>query len=213
MIGCLRSTPFSFLPILSGITPSETRRSASCLRLYTKALNPKHLLHETLYLKPFPKRLRSRKPPRSFVEMLSINGEPTTPIHAALQSFIPAFGPQPPGCDLPRNAWVQLNRLRTGVGRFSANMKLMGLCGTDWCECGKVQTAHHILHDCTIFKPPCHINEVDNPAILEYLTQPKFWPTCIPVCVYERRRSNLYLQVTATATWQTHGPHDHGAGW
>jgi len=33
-----------------------------------------------------------------------------------------------------------------------------------------VQTAHHILHDCTKFKPPCHINEVDNPAILEYLT-------------------------------------------
>jgi len=27
--GCLRRTPSSFLPILSGITPSETRRSAS----------------------------------------------------------------------------------------------------------------------------------------------------------------------------------------
>jgi len=106
----------SFLPILSGITPSETRRSASCLKLYTKALNPKHLLHETLYLKPPPKRLRSRKPPRSFVELLSINGEPTTPIPAALQSFTPSFGPQPPGCDLPRNAWIQLIRLRTGVG-------------------------------------------------------------------------------------------------
>jgi len=159
--GCLRSTPSSILPILSGVAPSETRRSASCLRLYTKALNLKHLLHETLYLKP-SKRLRSRKPLRSFVELLSINGEPTTPILAALQSFIPAFGPQPPGCDLPRNAWVQLNRLRTGVGRFAANMELMGLCGLDLCECGKVQTAHHILHDCTKFKPPCHINEAEN---------------------------------------------------
>jgi len=152
--GCLQSTHSSFLPILSGITPSETRRSASCLRLYTKALNPKHLLHKTLYLKPSPKCLRSRKPLRSFVEWLSINGEPTTPIPAALQSFIPAFGPQPPGCDLPRNAWVQLNRLRTGVGWFAANMKLMSLCSSDLCECGKVQTAHHILHDCTKFKPP-----------------------------------------------------------
>ena len=108
-------------------------------------LNPKHLLHETLYLKPSPKRLCSRKPLRSFVELLSINGEPATPIHAALQSFILSFSPQPPGCDLPRNAWVQLNRLRTGVGRFSANMKLMGLCGSDLIQCGKVQTAHHIL--------------------------------------------------------------------
>jgi len=171
----------SFLPILSGITPSETRRSASCLKLYTKALNPKHLLHETLYLEPPPKRLRSRKPPRSFVELLSINGEPTTPIPAALQSFTPSFGPQPPGCDLPRNAWIQLIRLRTGVGWFAASMKLMDFFGSDLCECGKVQTAHHILHDCTKFKPPCHINEADNPAILEYLTQSKFWPTCIPV--------------------------------
>ena len=91
-------------------TPSETRRSASCLKLYTKALNPKHLLHETLYLKPSPKSLRSRKPLRSFVELLSIHGEPTTPVPAALQSLIPAFGPQPPGFELPRNAWVQLNR-------------------------------------------------------------------------------------------------------
>jgi len=105
---------------------------------------------------------------------LSINGEPTTPIPAALPSFIPAFGPQRPGCDLPRNAWVQLNRLRTGGGRYAANMNLMGLCGSDLCACGKVQTAHPILHDCTKFKPLCHINEVDSPAILEYLTQSKF---------------------------------------
>jgi len=95
--GCLRSTPSSFLPILSDITPSETRRSASSLKLYIKSLNPKHLLHETLYLKPSPKRLRSRKPLHSFVELLSINGEPITPIPAAPQSFIPAFGPQSPG--------------------------------------------------------------------------------------------------------------------
>jgi len=127
--GYLRSTPCSFLPILSDITPNETRRNASCLKIYTKALNPKHLLHETLYLKPFPKRLRSRKPLRSFAELLSIHWEPITPIPPALQSFIPAFGPQPPGCDLPRNGWVRLNHLRTGVGRFAVNMKLMGQCG------------------------------------------------------------------------------------
>jgi len=105
-------------------TPSETRRS-SCLKLYTKALNPKHLLHETL--RPSPKRLRSRKPLRSFLELLSTHGEPTTSIPPVLQSFIPAFDPQPPGFDLPRNAWVQLN-LRTGIGQFAANVKLMGLC-------------------------------------------------------------------------------------
>jgi len=75
----------------------------------------------------------------------------TTPIPPALQSFIPAFGPQPPGCVLPRDAWVQPNNPRTGVGRLAANMKLMGLCGSDLCECGEVRTAHHVLHDCTKF--------------------------------------------------------------
>jgi len=138
-----------------------------------------------------PKRLRSRKPLRSFAKLLSINGERTTPIPPALQSFIPALTPQPPGCDHPRNAWVQLNLQMTSVGRFAAVMKLMGLCGSDLCECGKVQTAYHILHDCTKLKPPCHINEVDNPAILEYLTQSKFWPTCTPVHVYEGRRRSF----------------------
>jgi len=47
--GFLQSTPTPFLPILSSITPLETRHSSSCLKLYTKALNPKHL-HKTLYL-------------------------------------------------------------------------------------------------------------------------------------------------------------------
>jgi len=125
--GCLQSTHSSFLPILSGITPSETRRSASCLRLYTKALNPKHLLHETLHLKPSPKCLCSRKPLTPLWNCCQLTGNQP---HQSLQLPNPSFGPQPPGCMLPRNAWVQLNCLRTGVGRFAANMKLMGLCGS-----------------------------------------------------------------------------------
>ena len=86
----------------------------------------------------------------------------------------------------------------------------MGLCGSDLCECGKVQTAHHILHDCTKFKPPCHINEVYNPAILEYLTQSKFWPTCIPVHVYERSTidSAVYLLLlTQSLVWLSSHTH------
>ena len=97
--GCLLSIPIAFLPVQSGITPSETRRSASGLKLYTKALNRKHLLHETLYLKP-PKRLRS------YVELLSINGEPSTPIlHSRTRPTTSRLRP-------PRKAWVHLKRLR-----------------------------------------------------------------------------------------------------
>jgi len=61
---------------------------------------------------------------------------------------------------------VGVRRLCAVPGRFAANMKTIGLCGSDLCERGKVETAHHILHDCTKFKPPCHINEMDNPALV-----------------------------------------------
>jgi len=50
-------------------------------------------------------------------------------------------------------------------------MKIMGLCGSDLCECNKVQAAQHILHDCIKLKPPCIIYEGDNPAILKYLAK------------------------------------------
>ena len=58
-----------------------------------------------------------------------------------------------------------------------------------------MQTAHNILHDCTKFKPLCHIYEVDNHALLEYLAKSKLWPTCTPVYVYERRIRCKYLNV------------------
>ena len=70
-----------------------------------------------------------------------------------------------------RKAEFRVNRLRTGVSRFAANMVLMGRCGSGLRECGKVHTAHHILHDCTKFKSPCHIDEINSPALLEYFTQ------------------------------------------
>ena len=49
---------------------------------------------------------------------------------------------------------------------LAVNIKTMGLCGPDLCECGKVQTTHHILQDCIIFKPPYDIYQLDNPALL-----------------------------------------------
>ena len=106
----LRSTPSSSLPIRSGITPSETRRSASCLKLYTKALNPKHLLHETRYLKP-SKRLRSRNLYAPSWNCCQLTGnQPHQSMQLSNASFLHsahnhqvATSPEMPGCS--STAW------------------------------------------------------------------------------------------------------------
>ena len=50
----------------------------------------------------------------------------------------------PPGADLPRRECVTLIRLRTGVGRFGANMYRWGFSPSAACLCGAPeQTADH----------------------------------------------------------------------
>ena len=63
-----------------------------------------HLLHETLCLKASTKRLRSRKPLRAFVELLSTTGEPTTPTPPALHSV--------------SVVWIALNLLRQAQASY-----------------------------------------------------------------------------------------------
>ena len=52
------------------------------------------------------------------------------------------------GVGLSRRAWTRLNTLRTGVGRFGANMLRWGLSMNDSCDCGAEQTADHITSGC-----------------------------------------------------------------
>ena len=53
-----------------------------------------------------------------------------------LRAFVPETGARPVGMGLPRAAWVKLNRLRTGVGRFHSSMHKCGLAPSPNCECG-----------------------------------------------------------------------------
>ena len=56
---------------------------------------------------------------------------------------------------LTRSAWVRLNRLRTGTGRFRSNMHRWGLAPSAACECGaEEQNADHLITKCPIFKAP-----------------------------------------------------------
>ena len=72
-----------------------------------------------------------------------------------LRAFVPGTGARPVGMGLPRAAWVKLNRLRTGVGRFHSSMHKWGLVPSPNCECGvSEQTADHVLTACPIHRAP-----------------------------------------------------------
>jgi len=52
---------------------------------------------------------------------------------------------------LPRRAWVRLNRLRTGVGRFRFYLHKWSMASSGTCECGaEEQTVDHVV----LHRPP-----------------------------------------------------------
>ena len=56
---------------------------------------------------------------------------------------------------LPRKAWVKLNPLQTGAGRFHSSMHKWGIAPSSNCECGAAeQTADHVLTVCPIHRAP-----------------------------------------------------------
>ena len=169
--GCLRSTPLSVLPHLAGIQAPRDRRDEACLRLYTKAAHANHPLHQVLHTAPTPSRLRSRRPLRPHAEGLVAVDPPAVP--DILQPYLRAWNTHPPGHHLPRRAWVQLNRLRSGVGRFAALMSAWGLAASDLCSCGRPQTAQHVLQ-CDAVGPPCPLTDLADPRLLPYLLKTKF---------------------------------------
>ena len=160
--GCLRATPFNLLPCLSGIPPPNIRRNNLSGNVHTKAEKPDHPLHQILHGLTVSTRLKSRKLLRPFIDNLILSNDEPSPIPTQLEPFTDSFSTKPPGCHLPRKEWVQLNRLRTGVGRFAANMVKMGLSNNILCSCGEIQTAFHILNNCPTLRPPCHNKETTN---------------------------------------------------
>ena len=81
-------------------------------------------------------------------------------------------GTHPPGMTLPRTAWVRINFLRTGVGRFRSCLYKWGTASSAACECGaEEQTVDHIVLQCPIHRPPygLHGLTVLDDATIEWL--------------------------------------------
>ena len=172
--GCLRPTPTDHLPVLSGIQPAELRRMGATLSLaYRGSLDPDHILHGLLSGSSDNRqvRLKSRRPfvlgARNFLDNLArldIRASKWTNHKwkteycenvSRLRAFVPETGARPVGTGLPRAAWVKLNRLWIGVGRFHSSMHKWALASSPNCECGaSEQTADHVLTACPIHRTP-----------------------------------------------------------
>ena len=73
----------------------------------------------------------------------------------ALCVYIPRVITRLIGMSLTGTAWVKLNRLRTGVGRFVSSMHKWGLASSGNCECGaSEQTADHVILTSPIHRAP-----------------------------------------------------------
>ena len=158
--------------MLSSIQPSEFRRLGATLSLaYGGSLDPDHILYRLLSgcSNTRQVRLRSRYPfvpaaPNLLdnLAILSIRASEWTSHKwkteycenaSRLRAFVPETGARPVGMGLPRAAWIKLNRLRTGVGRFHSSMHKWGLAPSPNCECGaSEQTADHVLTACPIHR-------------------------------------------------------------
>ena len=114
------------------LTAQNRRRNNACLKLYKKVTQPNHLLHHLLYTKPTPTRLKSRSFLRPQQEQFykETTDSPPPPV-PPLNNFLAGITTKPSGFFFPRKAWVQLNRLHTGVGRLASNIFNMGLADSN----------------------------------------------------------------------------------
>ena len=177
--GTLTATPISNLPILSGIPPANLRRNAQTAKLAHKRNGDDSLIPAPVALED--QRLARRhfatqtaellldRPPSSLSTWTAeLWAEQWMSSNTRLQDFIPVPSTTPSGCHLTRKAWVNLNRIRTGVARTQYFLQKIGADPSPNCACGEIQTLDHIIEDCPIFKSPHGapgIVELDNETI------------------------------------------------
>ena len=165
--GCIRSTPTFMLPVVSGIMPPDIRRNKQCLALSRRAEADDQRAIHNIVTTPGRKRLQSRHPFSEHAKQLTNDAHGKTnrawveatwetrwdTTRCRLRTFIQTPSNKPIGHDLARYSLVRLNSIRTGYGRFNANMNQMGPSPSASCECGATdQTAQHIASECPLHR-------------------------------------------------------------
>jgi hypothetical protein len=151
--GTLKPTPLPWLPVLANIEPPALRRKAAVDRLVMKAdLHDEWGLHGDITNHP-TLRLSSRRPIWTDVQPIEITTRWSEDWKTAMvvnNHLVSDPAIRQPGFNLPRRQWSLLNRFRTAQGHCRACRKKWGLCSSDLCECGEVQTMSHLVDACPI---------------------------------------------------------------
>ena len=173
MTWCLRPTPADSLPRHSWRHPicwaslqwSHTFSSTPCYGAWTPAPLSTHLSTECKCTAPQIETAicTSRTTTYQFIWQQQhtcgalgrlpteggVDGQPHKTPH-----FHPWHRRSPPGVTLPSRAWVQLNRLRTGVWRFHFCLYKGGMASSAACECdAEQQTVDHVVLQYRIHRP------------------------------------------------------------
>lgn len=170
--GTVKSTPVQWLPALCGIAPPDTRRKQALYRECNKILNnPQIPLYADL-VSEHSTRLKSRRPTlttgkRLCEEDFSVEDD-WTDQWRAFNYRSPLFdfnlqADRTTEMNLPRKAWVNLNRLRTEHGRCAYMMHKWGLADSPACSCGNPkQTTEHIMMECPDLAFRGELQEIKN---------------------------------------------------
>ena len=145
----------------------DIRRNKQSLALSRRAeADDQHTLHNIVTAStPGRKRLQSRHPFSEHAKQLTSDAHGKTnrawaegtwetrwdTTRCRLRTFIQTPSNKHIRHDLARYSLVRLNRIRTGYGRFNANMNQMGLSPSASCDCGATdETAQHIASECPL---------------------------------------------------------------
>ncbi|UYV68046.1 hypothetical protein LAZ67_5002899 [Cordylochernes scorpioides] len=149
--GNMRPTPIDWLPYLSNIAPPDLRRKKSTSNLLSKIKANTKLPINTVLETPPPTRLISRNPAWVADENVDLKEEwrnRWSNLAIANKDLVEDPNTKPPGYNLPRRTWSTLNRIRTSTGRCNYLLNKWNMSPDQNCDCGQIQTMHHILRDC-----------------------------------------------------------------
>ena len=153
--GTERSTPVPWLHVLSNIAPPSIRREQATTKL-TKSIKDNPALPAYSYITRPPRvRLKSRRPIWSVEEKSHSAEDEWRPLWTNSEVVNSDLIRQPivrvPSFDLPRRAWVQLNRVRTNMGCCNYLLWKWGRRESPACDCGaEEQAIRHIVEECSL---------------------------------------------------------------